>query len=110
MAARKIRDHDDVALDCLEPLRGMVEYPDNVHAKIKTALSDAFDRGFKAAGGAMVPDGARDRVELSLDREQLNALADLAEHEIGWNEESHPQRFAALKQFLETVNIFRSKR
>lgn len=72
-------------------------------------LSDAFDRGFKAAGGTMIPDGARDQVELSLDRGQINALADAAEEFIDrYSNIRQPE--PALHRFLETISIYRSKR
>lgn len=88
------------ATDFVEAMRGM--------------LSDAFDFGFKAAGGSMIPDGARDMVELALDRDTIDALADVAEYVTNPHGEvfvgdSFERDRAKLNQFLENINIYRRK-
>lgn len=79
-------------------------------------MQDAFDLGFKAAGGTMIPDGARDHVELSLDRDQIDVLANAAEicllktgvEEVALSFD-RPGEQDAMKKFLETVSIYRRK-
>ena len=73
----------------------------------QTKLHDAFDLGFKAAGGTMIPDGARNTVELALDRETINVLAEAAEHY--QFEYSNAAEAAIISRFLETISIYRSK-
>lgn len=68
--------------------------------------SDAFDFGFKAAGGSMIPDGARDMVELALDRDQIDALADAAEG----IPIPHEPPGGPLARFVETVSIYRRRK
>lgn len=72
-------------------------------------LQDSFDLGFKGAGGTMIPDGARDQVELSLDRIQIDALADAAEIVID-DGSLTPRQDEALARFLETISIHRSRK
>lgn len=74
---------------------------------IEAAISDAFELGVKSAGGAVVPDRSK-FVELALDRDQIDALAQAAEDAIGDGTFTHTED-EALKRFLETVSIFRRK-
>jgi hypothetical protein len=73
----------------------------------QTEMQDAFDLGFKAAGGTEIPDGARNMIELAIDRTVLNELCDLVEAgEVGPN---YPMS-DGLRQFLENVNIYRKRK
>jgi hypothetical protein len=112
------KDPSDLAQKCLRPIRACAtdeQYQDAV-ANILSALSDAFDAGFKAAGGSMIPDGARNMVELSLDRDQIDVLANAAEvcsfgtgvKEVALSFD-RPGEQDAMKRFLETISIYRRK-
>jgi len=65
-------------------------------------MSDAFDLGFKAAGGTMIPDGARDSIELALPRDAVDELATLIEGSI--------PKSPGLRQLLENISIYRSRK
>lgn len=83
---------------------------DHVRAAIEVypkLLSDAFDLGFKAAGGTMIPDEARNVVELALTRGTISELADLIDYAVEFEGYGIS---ADLKTFLETVSIYRSKK
>lgn len=76
---------------------------------IREAIQNAFDQGFKAAGGTMIPDGARDMVELALDRKTLSAIADIVEYAChplsSFQGPCFEQDQALLMKFLETISI-----
>ena len=76
--------------------------------ELRTLIPDAFESGFKAAGGTMIPDDARNMVELSLDRGQISVLAKAAETVIG-NGLLNYGEDEALNRFLENINIYRNK-
>ena len=85
--------------------------------ELRILIAGAFDHGFKAAGGTMIPDEARNMVELALDREQIDVLANAAEvcqHGTGVEEVAlsfdRPGEQDALKRFLETISIYRKKK
>lgn len=71
-------------------------------------LDGAFDLGFKAAGGTIIPDGARDTIELALTREQIDVLAEAAEG-LAIRITLGPARDHAVATFLETISIYRSR-
>lgn len=77
-------------------------------------MQNAFDLGFKAAGGTMVPDASADwsMVEMSLDRKTINALADVADAILGDPDDAlcFEDEAPLLRQFLETISIYRSKK
>lgn len=77
---------------------GLVLVPVEELNRWQEQLHSTFDLGFKAAGGTMIPDGARNMVELALTREQINALAAVAED--GRKDRWDPATHAALGQFL----------
>ncbi len=91
---KMVGERDDLLLDCAISL---------------TAAQDAFDAGFKAAGGTMIPDNAREMVELSLDRDQINALADAADETIDTGSFTHTAD-EALRRFLDTISIYRRRK
>jgi hypothetical protein len=66
------------------------------------AIQRAFDFGFKAAGGTMIPDEARNMVELAIDRKTIDELAALVDGVI--------TKSPGLRQFLENVSIYRSRK
>ncbi len=70
-------------------------------------LHSAFDLGFKAAGGTMIPGSASDMVELAINRYALDELATFAE--AGENAGGGPFS-PALLQFFENISIYRSRK
>lgn len=80
----------------------------NAGVNIEALQSDAFELGVKSAGGSIIPDRSK-FVELALNRETIDALAQAAEAIIGEHTTSH-EADAALKQFLENVSIHRSRK
>jgi hypothetical protein len=86
---------------------------DNARTAIKDAISDAFDLGYKAAGGSIVPDIPKGfaLVEIALDRDEIDAISIAAEEILTPRGRSvDDQQIAALEKFLETISIFRRKR
>jgi hypothetical protein len=77
---------------------------------LKDMIQDAFDSGFKAAGGSMIPDGARDMVELSLTREQIEILAAFADNVVEDPADRNYDSAPCLRAFLETVSIYRRRK
>jgi hypothetical protein len=75
-----------------------------------TEIQNAFDAGFKAAGGTMIPDaaGRHEFVELSLERNEINDLADVAEMML--DRSGGQDRRPGLRKFLERISIYRRKR
>ncbi len=74
-----------------------------------TQIQDAFDLGFKAAGGAMIPDGASDMVEVALSRDEITALCDamtMAENECRMS----PAEEALLSSVREKISLFERKK
>lgn len=109
---------EELARECVRGIRGCVtdeQYREAV-SRVFAAMSDSFDAGFTAAGGTMIPDGARDQVELSLSRDQIDVLANAAEvcllktgvEEVALSFD-RPGEQDAMKRFLETVNIYRRR-
>lgn len=80
----------------------------NAGVNIEALRSDAFELGVKSAGGSIIPDRSK-FVELALDRQTIDALAQAAEAIIGEHTTSH-EADAALKQFLENISIYRSRK
>lgn len=104
------KDPDDMGADCLRGLDlSSAEYATGKD-RIKNAIQDAFEIGFKAAGGAICPDvpSGFGLVELSLDRDEIDALAHAAESaaSLSVNNDARPH----LMQFLEKISIFRRKK
>lgn len=86
------------------PIAVLLEWQEQLHA--------AFELGVKSAGGSIIPDRSK-FVEIALDRQTLNALADVAEYicspsgEVFVGDAFEKDR-VALKQFLEIISIYRS--
>ncbi len=78
--------------------------PNDLTMVNEKAIQDAFDLGFKAAGGTQIPDNARDMVELALDRDQINEIADVLQIWV----KGHGNE--PIERFLETISIYRSKK
>lgn len=87
---------------------GREDWPALVEAVNLTVeqLQNAFDSGFKAAGGTMIPDNARDHVEFSVPRCVIDYLANALEAS---EELKTPAEETAVEAFLENISIFRRK-
>jgi hypothetical protein len=79
----------------------------------QTKMQDAFDLGFKAAGGTMIPDAAKNwsLVEMALDRATIDALAEAAETVLASPDDApdFEKEEPLLRQFLENINIYRRR-
>ncbi len=98
------------AVECYgHPLEVAQARRDRILAAINgTAVQDAFDLGFKAAGGSMMsPAGARNVVELAMDRATIEEVSDLVEAGMVGEKSTD---FPLATQFLENVSIYRSRK
>jgi hypothetical protein len=78
------------------------------------AIQDAFEIGFKAAGGSIAPDvmggGPWKIVEITLDRDEIDILADLADDVVDDPVHRAYDQAPALRRFLDKISIFRRKK
>jgi hypothetical protein len=107
---------DETARLCLRGVRGGLTDAQYVDAldRIKAAIQDAFDSGFKAAGGSIAPNavggGPWQFVEITLTRDQIDILAAFADDVVGDKMDRNYDSAPILQDFLDKISIFRRKR
>ncbi len=84
--------------------------PDDL-MKWQRQIQDAFELGFKAAGGSIAPDvvggGPWKIVEITMDRDEIDAVGRVVEAAI--KRAGDVRTHAALTSFLDKISIFRRK-
>lgn len=90
---------------------------DALEKRVAEAIRDGFESGFKAAGGAILPnvtDPSKPKfVEVALDQGEVDALDALITEQLGARERGEPSfdnLHPALQRFLEKITLHRSVR
>jgi hypothetical protein len=109
----------------VSPIEGWVGIHTDDLKRWQDSVQDAFDAGFKAAGGSIAPDvmggGPWKIVEIALDRDEIDVIGKLAEHFSTepfvidlvmdvLDGQDCGSAVDALRRFLDKIQIFRRRK